>query len=573
VDADDTGESDAMTTTQPGVSEGIAPGPVSRTVDRVMDRLLGLPRARDDYVVDLAIPTALDDGTVLVADHYRPAGTAQNGTILVRTPYGRGFPGSLLYGRIWAARGYHVLLQSCRGTFGSGGTFEPMAQEAADAQATVAWLRRQPWFDGRLGTLGGSYLGWTQWALMMDPPPELRASVVVVAPHDMAESAFGAGSFTLNDLLGWAYLMSNQEVRGPLGGDLIRSLTINRKLQPALRGLPLRDSVRSVLQDGSPWFLDWLDHPDLTDPFWDRLRVGESLRRADVPVLLIGGWQDVFLRHTVQEYEELHARGVDVSLTVGPWSHLNFVSRASRLFMRRGLGWLDEHLAGTGRRGTNAPVRIHVHGAGWRDLDAWPPPARQQVWYLQPGAALGTQQPPGDGAPSGFRYDPADPTPAHGGRRLTADAGMRDNRELESRADVLTFTGPPLAADADVVGRPVVEVVHGTDNPHADVFVRLCDVDRRGRSVNFSDGMVRVDPALPAGEPATVRVELDPCAHRLKAGHRLRLQVSGGAHPRFFRNPGTGEPPATALRLVPSTRAVHHGAGGVSRVVLPVVDG
>jgi putative CocE/NonD family hydrolase len=147
---------------------------------------------------------------------------------------------------------------------------------------------------------------------------------------------------------------------------------------------------------------------------------------------------------------------------------------------------------------------------------------------------------------------------------------MRDNRRLEERPDVVTFTGPPLAHDADVVGRPVVELVHGSDNPHADVFVRLCDVDPRGRSVNFSDGMLRIDPATAPGEPTTLRFELDPCAHRLRAGHRLRLQISGGAHPRFFRNPGTSAPAATAVALVPSARTLYHGSGGTSRVVLPV---
>jgi putative CocE/NonD family hydrolase len=559
-----------MTTMHPGVSEGIVRTRRVRAVDGVMDRLLGLPAPRTGYVLHPDVPVPMDDGTVLVADHYRPT-SVQNGTILVRTPYGRGFPGNVLYGRAWAARGYHVLFQSCRGTSGSGGRFEPMVREAADAQSTVAWLREQPWFDGRLATLGGSYLGWTQWALMMDPPPELRAAVVVVAPHDMAENIYGAGPFTLNDFLGWAYLMASQEVRGPLGGDLWRSITINRKLRPALSGLPLGTSVDEVLEGRASWFIEWLEHDDLTDPFWEPMRLGESLQRATVPVLLIGGWQDVFLRHTVAEYEALHARDVDVALTLGPWSHVDFVSKASRIFARQTLGWLDEHLGGVGRRRPGRPVRIHVSGgAGWRELDAWPPPARQEVWYLQPDAGLAPHEPPGNAAPSGFRYDPADPTPAYAGRRLTPDAGMRDNRTLEARADVLTFTGPPLTADVDVVGRPLVDLVHATDNPHADVFVRLCDVDARGRSVNFSDGLVRVDPAAPAGEPRTLRLELDPCAHRLRAGHRLRLQVSGGAHPRFFRNTGTAEPPATAVGLVPSARTVHHGADGVSRVVLPV---
>ena len=132
------------------------------------------------------------DGVDLVADHYAPT-DATAGTILVRVPYGRAFPFSLIYARLYAARGYHVVLQSVRGTFGSGGDFEPMVHEAADGADTVVWLRQQPWFTGRFATIGSSYLGFTQWALLSDPPPELAAAVVTVGPHDFRASTWGTG--------------------------------------------------------------------------------------------------------------------------------------------------------------------------------------------------------------------------------------------------------------------------------------------------------------------------------------------------------------------------------------------
>lgn len=108
----------------------------------------------------------------------------------MRTPYERGFPGDV-EARVYAGCGYHVVLQSCRGTFGATGDFYPMANEADDAQDAVAWLRTQPWFDGRLATSGGSYVGWTQWALPMDPPTELRTCLIAVAPHNMYEAVYG----------------------------------------------------------------------------------------------------------------------------------------------------------------------------------------------------------------------------------------------------------------------------------------------------------------------------------------------------------------------------------------------
>ena len=141
--------------------------------------MLHLPGPTAGYTVSrVAIP--MRDGVELVADHYVPAGEPV-GTLLLRGPYGRGFPFSLLYGALYAARGYRVLMQSVRGTFGSGGTFTPMVHEAADGADTVAWLRQQPWFTGRFATIGISYLGFTQWALLQHPPPELAAAVITAA--------------------------------------------------------------------------------------------------------------------------------------------------------------------------------------------------------------------------------------------------------------------------------------------------------------------------------------------------------------------------------------------------------
>lgn len=150
-----------------------AAGRLARAVDLLQSRVLGLPPVRTRYTVDRGLRVPTQDGAVLVSDHYAPVESAL-GTVLIRTPYGRGLPVSLFHGRMLAGRGYHVIVQSVRGTGGSTGRFRPMVQEAADSQDAVAWLRTQSWFDGRLATLGGSYLGWAQWALLEDPPRRRR---------------------------------------------------------------------------------------------------------------------------------------------------------------------------------------------------------------------------------------------------------------------------------------------------------------------------------------------------------------------------------------------------------------
>jgi X-Pro dipeptidyl-peptidase (S15 family) len=133
------------------------PGLAACTVDRVFQRLRKLPAARNEYVVERGLATPTRDGGVLVSDHYaRVVSDTDSGTILIRTPYGRGLPVDILYARTFAARGYHVILQSCRGTQDSTGIFEPMVREAEDGQDTIVWLRDQPWFTGALGTMGMS---------------------------------------------------------------------------------------------------------------------------------------------------------------------------------------------------------------------------------------------------------------------------------------------------------------------------------------------------------------------------------------------------------------------------------
>ncbi|MFC4944416.1 CocE/NonD family hydrolase [Pseudonocardia sp. GCM10023141] len=534
--------------------------------DRIATRLLRLPAARTGYT-RREERTPMRDGAVLVSEHYVPLTDHPLGTVLTRTPYGRMGPLDVMTSRTLAARGYHVLVQSCRGTFGSGGEFDPMGTDHDDAHDTVAWLREQEWFDGRLATTGASYLGWTQWALLADPPPELKAAVVLVGPHDMGDVVYGSGTFSLNDFLSWSHQIVHQEDGGGLVSRVLKGAAGRKKLTAALNTLPLGAASDGFLTGQAPWYAKWVGHPDPKDAYWGPRQAIGALSTVDLPVLLISGWQDLFLRQSIEQYTALHERGVDVALTVGPWTHLGLALRGSGISGRETLQWLDEHLAGATGRTRSAPVRINVTGADeWRELPAWPPAATTQERWLRPHGALGRARSEGDGPLATFRYDPADPTPSVGGRVLTAGAGVHDNRELEARADVVTFTTEPLSADLDVIGSPVLELTHSSDNPHVDVFVRLCDVDPKGRSHNVSDTLLRLDASHPAGTPRTLRLELDPCAHRLRVGHRLRLLVAGGAHPRWARNPGTGEPPLVAATLKPAVHTVHGG-----KLELPVV--
>ena len=148
-------------------------------------------------------------------------------------------------------------------------------------------------------------------------------------------------------------------------------------------------------------------------------------------------------------------------------------------------------------------------------------------------------------------------------------AGRVDNTKLESRRDVLVYTTAALDRDVEVIGDVSAEIWFQSSLRYADVFVRLCDVDPRGRSYNVCDGLVGVSGA---DDIACATVRLWPTAYRFKAGHRIRIQVSSGAFPRYARNPGTGEPLAAATTLKAADQAVYHDAAHPSAVILPIRD-
>ncbi|MGC9668522.1 CocE/NonD family hydrolase [Planosporangium sp. 12N6] len=533
-------------------------------------RVLGLPAPRARRVrAHRRLRVPMRDGVELIADHFAPDLPAAP-TVLIRTPYGRGFTLGVL-ARTIAGQGFHVVTQSCRGTHDSGGVFEPMRHERDDGLDTVAWLRRQPWYSGELCTYGPSYVGFVQWALAAEAGPDLKAMATIVTAADFREPTYAGGSFSLDTVLTWAALLSAQ--RGPRLANFVELRRGQPRLHRGLAHLPLREADLVATGEEIGFLRDWLSEPGAE--YWGHR--GHAMRRADVtaPVLMVGGWQDIFLPWQLDDYAALRDAGARPRLTIGPWTHGSF--GLARHSIVESVAWFHEFTGDAGAAGADgdargngrgrrraaparpreAVVRVHLGGADeWWEFDDWPPAgARTRDWYLWPDAGLGAAPPGPAGPPTRFRYDPADPTPAVGGPRLAANvAGRRDNRALEARPDVVTFTSAPLDRPVTAVG-PVAATVHvRAGGEHFDVFVRLCDVTPDGRSWNVCDGLVRVTPDRfpPDGDGVrAVHVDLWPTAHRFLAGHRVRVQVSGGAHPRFARNTGTGEPLATATRLRP----------------------
>lgn len=538
--------------------------PLSSRMMRATWRGLPAKRYEAGWEPGLAVPAA--DGSPLITDHYFPRAQGDFPTLLVRSPYGRGLPWSPQYGVLFAEQGFHVVLQSCRGTGGSGGAFDLWRNEAADGRATVSWLREQPWFNGTLGTVGPSYLGYVQWALASDPPPELKAMVVQVGLHDPHALFHADGALRLENALAVGAGMNFQH-QGMVPF-LKATLRLQRRLREVTTAQPLRGAHVPAFGTELPWLDQVMSHPDAEYPYWRGASTAEVADRLSVPTALVTGWHDALADQTFEQYGRLRRAGCETSLLVGPWTHTSALQQGWPEVFAESLAWLRAHLCGdpSGRR--PGAVRVHVGGEdAWRDLDHWPPAAAAAPWYAAPDGRL-TRRAPADPAPAAeFRYDPADPTPSLGGALLSRTAGARDNATLEARDDVLTFTGPPLAEPLDVVGPVSARLSVSTDTGHADVFTRLCDVDPKGRSVNVCDGFARFRTA--GGEPSRATVEMSATAHRFPAGHRVRWQISAGAHPRFARNPGTGESILDATAFTPVRVTLHGG----SALVLPDASG
>ena len=533
-----------------------------------------LPRAQTrDVTSERDVGVTMDDGAVLLADRWIAsfARDRPQPTVLVRSPYGRSQAVGLIFGRLLAERGLQVVIQSVRGTFGSEGSFSPF-DERADGLATLRWIRRQPWHAGPIGMIGPSYLGLVQWAVAADAGAELGGLAIQVSASQFHAQTYAGGSLSLETAASWLVIVAEQERRAaPVA--IARAL---RRLPALLSELPLANLDELATGGEVSWYREAMTHPQREDAYWVVRDYTAGVTKITAPVQLVGGWYDIFLPWMLEDFSALHAAGREVQLVIGPWTHTAPGGMAAGI--REGLGWLRARLLGDDRLVRPAPVHLLVTGErtgdGWRELATWPPPGtgEHRLW-LSSGRRL-EERPPANAPESGdrYRYDPRDPTPSIGGPVLLAREPVVDNRALEARPDVITYTTAPLTSTLEAIGPVRVELYVRAGSPYFDLFARVCDVDEQGASWNVCDALARVSAEpfehLPDGS-WRVAFDLWPIGHRFARGHRIRLQVSSGAHPRYARNPGTGEDPMAATTLNPVDVELLHDQLHPSHLVLP----
>jgi putative CocE/NonD family hydrolase len=557
-------------------------------------------------LLHLRVP--MHDGVRLDTNVFHPAGTSRHPTILIRTPYGKGPDLPAGYAP-FVDRGYAVALQDVRGRYDSQGVFDPLAQEGPDGYDTLNWIAAQPWSDGKIGMMGGSYLGMAQWQVAVLNNPHLKAIFPVVSGcDDYLDRFYSPGGATkLGHRLLWFSLnLTPPGVLRPKFGDYIGHL-------------PLRTADRAATTQTLNVYQTILNHPTY-DSFWKDLSIRERIDRVKVPVFSVGGWYDNYVEGDLQAFAALHKAGkADARhrIIIGPWAHdmstpfpgIGFGGDSGAPIRSYQLEWFDHWLKGvpedTARheletwhrtRGEvdEAPVHLFVMGVNrWRDEPDWPlARARYTALYLAGKGHANTLD--GDGAlnwalqkkakPDQFTYDPRDPAPTMGGA-VCCDPkifpwGPMDQRPVEKRKDVLVYTGEVLRHDLEVTGPIKVVLYVSTSAPDTDFTAKLIDVFPGGEARNLTDGILRlryrhglerVELATP-GEIYPLTIDAGVTSNVFLAGHRIRVEVSSSNFPRFDRNPNTGRPIADETQQKKAQQTVYHERAYPSHVLLPVVQ-
>ena len=571
--------------------------------------------------IETNLPATMRDGAVLYADVYRPDGPGPFPTVLQRTPYDKSGP--LATGMLdplkVAQNGFALVIQDTRGRFTSEGEFYCFADDIEDGYDTVEWAASQPWSNGRIGMVGASYVGATQWLAATTRPPHLVTLVPNVTASNYHDGwTYQGGAFELAFNVSWtlnqltlANFPTQSKAKGIPQDRQPGLLKAVDGMTDAYRSLPLKDMP--YLKDGlAPYYYDWLAHPDFDD-YWKKLCIEDQHSNITTPALHIGGWYDIFLGGTIRNFLGMRKSGATEDarrgqkLIIGPWEHsakggsmvgshyFGVAADANALGLDDiHLRWYDYWLNGVDNGIlSEPPVKIFVMGDDvWRDEQDWPLARAQDTrFFLHSGGkansrhgdgSLGVEG-PGDEPADVFLYNPADPVPTVGGALCCnpyfAANGAFDQNDIESRADVLVYSTPPLEREVEVTGPVTVTLWAATSATDTDFTAKLVDVCEDGCARNLTDGIIRAryrnsmshpEPVEP-GTPVCYTIDLWATSNVFKAGHQIRLEISSSNFPRFDRNTNTGNLIAADSELKPALQTVLHAGQHASYVTLPIV--
>ena len=572
--------------------------------------------AKYDLIERRGVVVTMRDGVRLSADIYTPDAAQKWPAILNILPYNRGIVRE--DARWYAKRGYVVVVVDSRGTYNSEGSFDPFdPKHKTDGYDLVEWIAHQPWSSGKVGMMGASYGGWTQWWTASTAPPHLVAIAPEGAPPDGFENVPYQNGALVGWIQDWAAMMSGRTLQ--LTGDGRYGGWGEHRLRD-YEHTPYIDINPHRGLESAPWLPQWYQQNKSTDPYWTAIAYqGEAhYSKMTVPSLAFTGWFDVDYPGSPMNYTGMKKFGATPEarhpkLIIGPWTHVNYKREISGVdfgpeaaFDTHGyiVRWFDHFLKGVNNGvETDPPVYVFVMGENrWHAEQDWPlPQAVPTKYYLASGGHANSLN--GDGvlttvaprkqAVDRYVYDPKTPTldPYNGFAGSTGgiDAAL-DTRNSASGNDVLVYQTPPLASPVEVTGPIEATLYAATSARDTDWMIRLVDVQPDGRPLLLTEGVIRArnrDPAHEGRFNAAQLSSIEPnhvypytidfwrgTGNLFQQGHRIRIEISSSWFPYHLPNLNTG---ADNLALVSMTDAVvarqtiYHGSKYPSNVVLPIV--
>ena len=531
------------------------------------------------------------DRTELSADIYRPVGEGKFPVILNRTPYTKAGGSTFKIAQYFTSHGYVYVAMDVRGRGDSDGTFEPYRHDGQDGYDAIEWLAVQSWSTGKVGTIGGSYNGRIQWLTAIQQPPHLTAMIVLASPSDpFVEWPTGQ---PLPMDISWYHFTA---------GHVLQNMEVVdwKKLY---EHLPLITMDEAMGRPNRFW-KEEVEHAKL-DSWWEDLRYQNKYDRVRVPVLNISGWYDDEQVGTPLNYIGVTTKGSPTirssqKLLVGPWPHainsstklgtVEFGPTAVIDMNAYWLRWFDQWLKGSDSGFMKEPpVRIFVMGENvWRDENEWPIARTQWTKYflhsngqantLSGNGTLSSAEPASEPTDS-YSYDPANPVKFITDPSFAQIGGPDDYREVEQRADVLVYTSDALTEDMEVCGPLRVHLSAASSARDTDFMAKLIDVWPNGFAQRLNDGMVRArfregmdKPSLiEPGRVYSYDLDLWNTCQLYQKGHRIRVEVSSSAFPKYDRNLNTGEALGQTTRMAVAQQKIYHDREHPSYVILPIV--
>ncbi|MFA5794053.1 MAG: CocE/NonD family hydrolase [Candidatus Brocadiia bacterium] len=535
------------------------------------------------------------DGINLSTDLYLPKGKGPFPVILARTPYGNHDP-MRIAAKIWMAqRGIAYAYQDCRGRHDSEGEWEPFRFEKKDGLDTLGWLAKQDFCNGHIGMMGGSYEGYCTWIVAPEAHPALKAIVPLVPlPDPVINVPYQNGAFFWNMIV-WG-LMVFGKTNQNLG---------NINWTKLYRYLPLRKMDQAAGMKSRTW-QNWMDHPTF-DAWWKEVCYMHEWNKVNIPIMHICGWYDDDGISTYKNYPGMRTSGKtpkardEQRLIIGCWPHkLNLSSKVGEIdFGPKAvidlnsiiLKFFARHLAGEKHdKKTEPRCRIFIMGENsWHSFPDWPiPKAVTTKFYLHSNGNANSLL--GDGVLSvdtpkpaekadRYIYDPTDPVPYVTDPVSLQLGEASDQQAIERRMDVLVYSTAPLNRDTVVCGRVFAELFISTDVKGTDLTAKLVDVWPNGKAIQLQDGIQRAEfrnslaktEWLKPGRVYKITVDLWATGIRFFKGHRIRLEISSSAVPKFSPHLNTDTAQADETRHIIAHQTIYHTKDYPSALVVDVI--